>query len=175
MKVLVCKNKHCHCRESEEVLNQLKKLGIEHNHSSCMDMCESGPNVFILPDAKLYGRVTSKRIDDVLKGLGEDLLYNPLDVYDEVMYQEYLNDPMHRRTVKLFRWHLDKHDDLSVASIREMISVFKSKYDVKGIKFTYPVKLALIKTIKGPDLPKLIHYLEKKATMKLLDDFLKKA
>jgi hypothetical protein len=51
---------------------------------------------------------------------------------------------------------------------------FKSKYDVKGNDFSYPVKLALIDTVKGPNLPVLINFLGVNSTMKLFDEFLKK-
>ena len=172
VKVLVCRNKHCRTKQSEELLKELKQKDVIYDHSSCMDMCESGPNLFCIPSFKMYGTVSKERLDDILNDQADDLLYKN-EIIDREVIDKYTNNPMHQRTVKLFRWHLDKETKCSVAELREVISIFKKKYDIKGMDFTYPVKIALIGFHKGPDLPKLIHYLGKERTMRLLDDYLK--
>ncbi|AIO18071.1 Glutamate--tRNA ligase [Candidatus Izimaplasma bacterium HR1] len=173
MKVLVCKNKHCRGKESEELLKALKDKDVILDHSSCMDMCDSGPNLFVIPSLKMYGNVTLNRLDDVLNGNADDLLYKD-EIDDLDVIDEYTKNPMHERTVKLFRWHLDKQEKSSVAELCEIISDFKKKYDVNGIDFTNPVKIALIGSHQGPDLPKLIHYLGKERAMQLFDEYLKR-
>jgi len=173
MKILVCTKKHCHSNKSEELLKSLEDSNVEFTHSACMHMCDDGPNVFTFPDLKMYGHVDKSRLQDIISGNSDGLEYDD-EIYNLEINKQYSLDPMHKRTVKLFRWHLAKHDDISVRGIERMIGTFMKKYDVEGIDFSYPIKVALIKTIKGPDLPKLINYLGKNSTMILFDEFLKK-
>lgn len=179
MKILVCNNSLCKNNKSTELLVEIKakceNTEVEVEKSECMDLCEYGPNIMVFPEMKLYKNVSIDRIDDILSNHIDDLQHNDNLVYDSEVVNQYLIDPMHRRTVKLFRYHLEKYQDMSVASLREIIKVFKEKYDVKGLKFTYPVKVSLFGSTKGPDLPKVVNFLGKQMTISLMDKYLKKA
>jgi (2Fe-2S) ferredoxin len=179
VKVLVCNNEHCKSDGSEEILKELENLrreiDFEFLTSSCMGLCSYGPNVMTFPDLRIYGNVSASRIKDIISSQGSDLLHPNDRIYSKELCSEVSLDPMHRRSVKLFRYHLEKFDDFSVANLRVIISSFENKYEITGNKFLYPIKLALLGTIKGPDLPKIIYFLGKEDTIKSLDKFLKKA
>ena len=179
MKVLVCKNENCINNGSEEILKELENLqgeiDFEFLASSCMGLCSYGPNIMTFPDLRIYGNVSTDRIKDILNSHGSDLLQPNDRIYSKELCSEVSLDPMHRRTVKLFRYHLEKFVDFSVVNLISIISSFKNKYEITGNRFLYPIKLALLGTIKGPDLPKIIYFLGKKDTIKSLDRFLKKA
>ncbi len=179
MKILICNSEHCKSNGSEEILKELEKLQRESDFefltSSCMGLCSNGPNVMTYPDLRIYGNVSVNRIKDILSSEASDLLHPNDRVYSKELCSEISLDPMHRRSVKLFRYHLEKFNDFSVANLKVLISSFKSKYEVTGNRFIYPIKLALLGTIKGPDLPEIIYFLGKEGTIKALDKFLKKA
>ena len=176
MKVLVCKNKHCRSKETDKVLDKLKTIeGIEFDYSSCMDLCDYGPNVITLPNLKLYGAVTEDDIEELIKGNREELLHPKDRIFDELAIQELRDDPMHKRTIKLFRYQLEKQLDLSVEGLRLFLSTFKDKYDVVDVLFTDHLKIAMFGTAKGPNLEKLIHYLGKRETIRLFDNYLSNA
>jgi len=174
MKILVCENKHCKDHKTSELLEELKNYDLEFSSSSCMDMCEGGPNIFTFPDLKMYGKVDKNRLEDIINHKAKGLEYNE-EIYSLEDIKKYSFDPMHRRTVKLFRWHLEKHDDMSLLGLEEIIRTFQIKYDVYGNEFFNPIKVVLINTIKGPNLSSIINYLGKNSTMKVFDEFLKKS
>lgn len=173
MKILVCKNKHCRNKQTEDTYKELMNYveDIEFMHSSCMDLCDYGPNVLTFPEGAFYQAVTKDRVDDLIHHKAEDLRHPSQRLHDESM-ELYYSDPMHRRTVKLFRWHLDKLGDFEWRTIRESISIFKDKYDVRGMALTFPVKMALIGTTKGPDLPKMLQFMGKELAFKRIDQYL---
>ncbi|MDC0559105.1 hypothetical protein OAO42_01705 [Candidatus Izimaplasma bacterium] len=171
-KVLVCKNKHCRNNNSEELLEKLKKCDIEFTHSSCMDFCDHGANIMTFPNMKMYNKVDASTIEKVLNEDADELLVPNEIMYDKDIIDGYSLNPMHKRTVKLFTYQLVKQEEFTVRSLRDFISFFKVKFDIKGMDFTYPVKIALLKTHKGPDLPKLIFYLGKERTVKILEKYI---
>ena len=126
VKILVCENKHCRNNHGEQLLAKLKTTGVEFAHSACMDMCDSGPNIFTFPDLKMYGNVTIEKLDDIISGNNKIQPYNE-EIYNLEINKEYRDNPMHKRTVKLFRWHLEKHDDFSVLELNNSINIFKNK------------------------------------------------
>ncbi len=171
-KVLICKNKHCRNNNSEALLDKLKKCDIEFARSSCMDYCDHGPYVMTFPNMKVYNKVDVSIIEKVLKEEAEEFLVPNEIMYEKDIINRYSLDPMHKRTVKLFTYQLVKQEEFTLRSLRDFISFFKIKYDIEGIDFTYPVKIALLGTHKGPDLPKLIFYLGKKRTIEILEKFI---
>ncbi len=172
MKILVCANKGSKNSKVEELLEYLKDCNVEFMYSFCRNICEDGPFVFTLPELKTYGNVDKQKLDAIINGNSKDLEYNQ-EVFTQYN-REYREDPMHKRTIKLFRWHLSKHDDISIQGLEEIIRTFQKKYDVKETNFMYPVKIALINSIKGPNIPTLINFMGKNSTMILFDEFLKK-
>ena len=178
MKVLVCKNKHCRHHGSDGVIKKLEQKasekGVEVLHSSCMDLCEAGPNVMLFPSLKLYGEVEEKDIDRLLNNDIEYLRHPDSLIYDKEILEAYFDNPMHHRTVKLFRYHLEKYDNMAFTNLIDIIKVFQTKYALLGNDFSYPVKVSILGTVKGPDLPKVIHLLGKERTIDLMNTFLKK-
>lgn len=95
-----------------------------------------------------------------------------LDSKDKVI-EEYRTNPMHNRTVKLFRWHIDKQVECTIEELDIVVKEFKEKYDVNGDDFTFPLTIALTNSMEKIDLISLIHTLGKQRVMVLLEDYLK--
>ena len=53
----------------------VKKLGLKGKvrvaRSGCLDLCEKGPNVFVLPDGDWYSGVAEKDLPELLRKLSE--------------------------------------------------------------------------------------------------------
>ncbi len=174
MKLLVCKNKNCDTFVVEELMKELMNHieKVKFNHASCIGMCENGPLIVTFPDITFYQNVTKNRVKDILAHKATDLIVPKQHLFDPTM-DVYFSDPLHRRTVKLFRWHLDKISDFDWKSIRDSILIFKEKYDIKGTDSMFPVRVALLGTTKGPELPKLIDYMGKTMVLERIDSYLR--
>lgn len=92
---------------------------------------------------------------------------------NEELINDYRTNPMHLRTIKLFRWHLEKQNDFEMKNIETVIEQFQIKYDIKKEAFLYPILIALTNSTIETDLIMLIHSLGKQRVMQLLDDYLK--
>lgn len=87
--------------------------------------------------------------------------------------EQFGNNPMHLRTIKLFRWHIAKQESCTLEEVEKVIKEFQTKYDVTGEDFIYPIVIALTKDVIQTDLITLIHTLGKEQVMGLLEDYLK--
>ena len=158
----------------EELYRELMNY-VEHDvhflHSTFVGMDDREPIVLTLPDTKFYHNVTKDHITDLLAGRLASHRYQKDELYDKSM-EIYRTDPMHRRTVKLFRYQLEKMDSLDWRSIREVLPMFEAKYDVSGENVSFPVKMALLGTTKGPRLPKLIDFLGREDVYDRIDQYL---
>jgi len=173
MKILVCKNKTCHNPKTDELLKALMDYydEVEFTHASCVGLCDFGPNVMIFPQAVLYGNVTKERIHDLVHDNIEDLkhpwdrLYTPdMDIY--------ASNPEYRRMVKLVRYQLEKMTEIDWRSVRDVLAIFSQKYEVDLEKASLAVKVAILGTTKGPELPKLVAYMGKEEVFKRIDKYL---
>lgn len=173
MNLLVCTNKHCQNNQSEETYKELMNYVEDVNfmHASCMDFCEQGPVVLVLPETTFYHHVTKDDVKALLQGDLSDHIIPTKDLYQPAM-EIYRSDPMHRRTVKLFRYQLEKMKAHDWRSIREILPIFQAKYDVIEDSLLGAVKIALLGTTKGPDLPKLIDMLGIDETYDRIDRYL---
>lgn len=140
-------------------------------HASCMDLCDRGPVVLSLPDTTFYHSVTKDDVRLLIEGDLQDHIIKEEELYQPDM-EVFRSDPMHRRTVKLFRYQLEKMKAHDWRSIREIIPIFQAKYDVPKESLLGSVKIALLGTTKGPDLPKLIDMLGIKETYSRIDQYL---
>jgi len=87
--------------------------------------------------------------------------------------EKYGSDPIHLRTIKLFRWHLDKQTSCTLDEVAKVIEEFKVKYDVDGDQFLYPIIIALTNNTEEIDLIERLHSLGKDRVMDLLEGYLK--
>jgi glutamyl/glutaminyl-tRNA synthetase len=87
-------------------------------------------------------------------------------------YEVYFTDPMHRRTVKFFRYQLEKMTETDWRAVRDALQLFMAKYEVSETDLVNPVKVVLLGTTKGPSLPKLIEYMGKEEAFKRIDQYL---
>lgn len=170
MKVLVCGRKHCEKKKCDKLFDYLEDTDVEFSNSACMHMCDDGPNVFTFPDLKMYGHVDKKRLKDIISGNSKGLEYSE-EIYDLEINEQYRVDSRYKKTVELFRDKLEKCDDISIDKLEKLVKKFMKKNDLDKTSFTYPVRVALINTIKGPDLPKLIYFLGKNSTIKLFNEY----
>ncbi len=168
MKFIACGNKHCRSRDLDAVLEELEKRGNQIEYTGCMDLCHIENKLFSIEDLSIYQELEMGRIDDLLSNGVEDLKYQS----NLNIIQKYGSDPMHLRTIKLFRWHLDKYDSFNQEEVVILIQEFSKKYDVKGLDLINPIMIALTKNTEGPELPDLIHMLGKDRVMGLLADYL---
>jgi len=173
MKILVCKNKQCYNPESDELLKALMDYydDVEFTHASCVGLCGFGPNVMIFPEAKMYGGVTKDRVHDLVHNNIEDLKHPQDRLYSPDM-DVYASDPGHRRHVKLFRYQLEKMTDTDWRSIRDALAIFSQKYEIDMDETSKAVKVALLGTTKGPEIPKLVAYMGKEEAFKRIDKYL---
>lgn len=86
---------------------------------------------------------------------------------------EYKTNPIHKRTVKLFRWHLDKQTSCSIDDLEIVFHSFEKKYDVSGSDFYNPILVALTNSLDQIDLIPFVHKLGKDKVMVLLDEYLR--
>ena len=172
MKVFICNDADCKKKDLENTIQELQNKDVTITSTSCMGLCEKGTIVFTLPDMLFYQNVTKERLKDLLNHNAEDLIIDK-DIYDSNISQTYIETPIHCRTVKLFRYHLEKFDDFSVSNLNHLIRIFQTKYDIKGEHFFYPIRIALLDTLKGPNLAELIHHLGKETTVGLFDSYFK--
>lgn len=174
MKILICNNDACCRNECEAVYKELMNYveqDVHFLHSACMDLCEDGPNVLVLPETKFYFGVTKDKVDDLIHGRLEHQLHPKERLYD-VSMERYREDPMHRRTVKLFRYQVEKMKDVNWRSARDALLLFRNKYGVTEEDLALPVKMALLGTTKGPELPKLMEMLGKEEVFQRIDQYL---
>lgn len=169
MKFIACGNKHCRNEELNNVITELENKGHEVLYTECMELCETPNKLFSTSDLSIYQDVSVDKVHEMIEGLADELKY--ISNKDEIV--KYGEDPMHLRTIKLFRWHLDKQTKCTKEEVLVMMQEFSKKYDVKGLDFINPIMIALTKNIEGPDLPDLIYTLGKERVMGLLDDYLK--
>jgi (2Fe-2S) ferredoxin len=171
--LLVCTDKDCQKNGSEETYKELMNYveDVHFMHASCIGLCEEGPIVLVLPETTFYRGITDDLVDALIKGELEDQIIPTEDLYHPDM-ERYRSDPMHRRTVKLFRYQLEKMKAHDWRSIREILPIFKDKYDVSEDSLPGAVKIALLGTTKGPDLPKLIDMLGIDETYNRIDQYL---
>lgn len=85
---------------------------------------------------------------------------------------EYKTNPIHRRTVKLFRWHLDKQTECTIEELEKVLLEFHKKYDVSGDDFYFPILVALTNSLEEIDFIPFVHKLGKDRIMDLLDKYL---
>lgn len=173
MKILVCKHKHCPSTESEELLKALMDYydEVEFTHVACVGLCEYGPNVMVFPGARLYGNVTKDRVQDLVQDNIEDLRH-PIERLFTPEMDVYASDPSYRRLVKLFRYQLEKMTETNWKSIRDALAIFSEKYEIDLDELGNAVKVAIIGTTMGPEIPKLVSYLGKEETFLRIDKYL---
>lgn len=178
-RILVCDNKLCPNDNSQNLIKKLselqhKKNNFEYSYCECIDFCDDGPNIMVFPTLKTYKKVTPNRLNDILENTAHDLEYS-YDTLNKDEIKLYSTDPVHRRTIKLFRWHLAKELVITVENLKKSIKIFKSKYDVEEVSFNSSVKVALISTVKGPEMEFLIYNFGKEKSIERLENFLKKS
>jgi len=156
-------------KDLDKVFAKYDKLEIIE--STCDELEESMPLFIHMPDATFYGHVTPDRVRDVIAGRADDLKIQTARLFD-VSMETYKREPMHRRAVKLFRWHLDKIDECTTVNIAEELDDFCKKYELKKQDVVCAVKMALIGTTKGPALPELMTALHKKEAFARIDKYL---
>jgi (2Fe-2S) ferredoxin len=172
MKVLVCNKAHCNFSENIQIIEKLEQYKDVHVvECGCFGKCEEGPNLMTLCDEQYFGHVTPERVDDILFGSAEDLRYKEEELYNQEM-DVYKSDPHHRRTVKLFRYHMEKLQQYDKEHVADEIEVMKEKYDISKKDCKYAVKVALMNTRHCPDVPTLVEQLGIEEVFKRIDRYL---
>jgi glutamyl/glutaminyl-tRNA synthetase len=136
----------------------------------CEQLDESNRVVIQLPDITFYGNVTPDRIKDILIRRADDIKIQTARLFD-VSMKTYRSDVKYRSLVwdlydeleDLFDWNEDAIDDI-LTSLQHHHKL--SKQDTE-----YAIKMALIKTTKGPKVEDLLVGLGWKKIKELLDDF----
>ena len=120
-----------------------------------VSMEESYPVVFRYPEGSFYGNVTIDRLRDVIWGNADDLKIQTARFFSVEM-NKYISEEKYRLIVIQFFNYLDQIDPLLSDNISQAITTFSKKYSFHEKDVIDTVKIALIKTTKGPLLKDLI-------------------
>ena len=72
--MLVCEDSDCVSKDSQQIYEGLKRLvnekklreEVKVSKSTCLDDCESGPNVLVYPQGIIYNRVSEKDLERIV-------------------------------------------------------------------------------------------------------------
>lgn len=138
--------------------------------TKCEQLEESDLVVCQLPDIIFYGHVTPDRIKDIIFRRADDLKIQTARLFDVAM-KTYKSEPKYRTMI----WALyDELSDLSTwneESIKDLLKEMKHQFKLSKQDVEYAVKMALIKTTKGPQAVDLLVGLGWKKIKELLDDY----
>lgn len=159
-----------HTDEIETYKEKYKKVRILTSEFHGID--ESFPVVFRVPEGIFYHQVSKKRLEDVIAGHADDLIVQSARVFSVEM-KRYVSEPIYRKLVKEFFDILEDSTTFSSAYLVLELNQFVKEHDISQDMIVNPLKMALIKTIKGPSLPVLMDALGKQECLKRIEEYLR--
>lgn len=167
MTLLLC-GRHKQLKEFTEILD---KKNVEYIVSSCEGLDESLPVIIRFPDAVFYHRVTEQRLMDVVRGHADDLKIQTARLYDVEM-EKYFSEPVYRKTVRLFLHELEDLEEYSPKKLEKVVHAFIEDHVLKDHLSLDAIKMALIKTTRGPEVLDLLLCFGLKESIKRLEQYL---
>ncbi len=151
---------------------QKKYPKIKLLESSFTGLDESYPVAFRVPDGIFYANVTEKRLVDVITGHADDLIIQSARVFSVEM-KKYISEPIYRKLVKDFLDILEDLSDFSSPYLVMEMNQFIKNENLVETEIINPLKMALIKTIKGPSVAVLLEALGKDESVRRIKDYLR--
>lgn len=155
-------------KKEQEILESFPNIDLILTR--CEELDESDRVVIQLPDITFYGHVTPDRIRDILIKRADDIKIQTARLFD-VSMKTYRSDVKYRALV----WDLyDELEDLSKwneVSIKDVLKVLQKEHKLSKKDTEYAIKMALIKTTKGPEVEDLLVGLGWSKIKELLDEF----
>ncbi|MDC0558790.1 hypothetical protein OAO42_00110 [Candidatus Izimaplasma bacterium] len=137
-----------------------------------INLDESQPVIFRMPDSTFYESVTLERLSDVIAGHADDLKIQTSRLFD-VETKKYVSEFKYRQMVALFLPHIDEIQEYNRDSIAKTITTFSKENNLKEQDVIGALKMALIKTIKGPLLPDILEGYGKEKSEELIKKYLR--
>lgn len=139
-------------------------------HSSFVGLEENQPIVYSVTDEAFYGGVKEELLEEVLYGHSDELKIQTSRVFNVEM-KKYISNLKYRDIVKKFLSMIDDESNIEL-DIKQLFSNFvvedMTKKEVEDV-----LKIALIKTVLGPDLTVLMEAYGIKEVVKRYQEFLK--
>jgi|LGOV01.1.fsa_nt_gb (2Fe-2S) ferredoxin len=159
----------------DEDLEYIKKKypKVKIINTTFVSMKESYPVVLRYPEGSFYGHVSIDRVSDVIGGYADDLKIQTARFFNVEM-KKYISEEKYRLIVIEFFDYLDQISPLVSDNISKGITTFSEKFNFIELEVIDTLKMALIKTTKGPLLSDLIEALGKVETENRLNIYLNK-
>jgi (2Fe-2S) ferredoxin len=158
-------------RQLDEFKKILDRKDVDYVVSHCEGLDESLPVMIRFPGAVFYGRVPEERIMDVVKGHADDLKIQTARLYDVEM-EKYFSEPIYRKTVQLFLHEFEDLDEFTPKKVKKLVNNFIEEHILKEHLSLEAIKMALIKTTRGPELDDLLLCFGQKESIKRLEQYL---
>ena len=150
---------------------KLKKYNIDILESECTHLDESNPVVIRFPEGIFYGRVTQDRIIDIIKDRADDLKIQTARLYDVDM-EKYLSEPMYRKIVQAFHAFVKECDKWEKKSLKKALDDFYDNQSLPEETIKEAIKMALLRTTRGPHLDETLRAFGKTETLARLSHYL---
>lgn len=150
-----------------------KHSNVKVIHTIFSGIEESYPVVFRVPEGSFYGHVSTERLSDVIAGHADDLKIQTARFFTVEM-KKFISEEKYRLMVIDFFDYLKGINPINSDNVSIEINNFCKEFDYMEQEVTDSLKMALIKTTKGPLLCDLIEAFGKKETKNRLSVYLNK-
>ncbi|QMS84391.1 hypothetical protein [Candidatus Xianfuyuplasma coldseepsis] len=167
MNIILC------CNEEDQSLYLQKIKDSKHKilFSSCDQLEESLPVVVTLPDINFYGHVSPKRLPELFHNSADDLKIQTSRLYDVEM-EKYLSESQYRKVVIALQHRLEDLTSWTLESLQRTLDDFLQTQSMQSHIVIETIKMALIKTTKGPDVISLLYGLGQQESLRRMSHYL---
>jgi len=169
MTIILC----CTKEQSTQFKEELSKYNHKVIESKCDKLEESMPVVMTIPDGTFYGRVTPDRILEVIVDTAGDLKIQTARLYDVEM-EKYFSEAVYRASVFSFYKQINQLVKWDKENIIKNFEQFCKTQTLSNTQIIDSLKMALIKTTRGPGLTELLEAFGKKEVCSRIENYLEK-
>lgn len=169
MKIILC----CTPKQLESFEEKIKKNNHKIIYSICNQLDESMPVVLRIPDGTFFARVTPNRIQEVIADRADDLKIQTSRLYD-VSMEKYLSEPVYRKAVQSLYTQLEHLSNWEKASLLKELETLYSTQHLSSELISNAIKMAIIKTTRGPELVILLEEFGKQEVLLRFNEYLNK-
>lgn len=169
MNIIIC------CKPDEHHLYKAKVNDLKHKiiFSDCEQLDEQMPIVVTLPNIEFYGHVSPKRLPEIFHDGADDLKIQTARLYDVDM-EKFLSESQYRKLVISFEHIIEDVDTWTTETLQQLLDEFVARQTQQKHVVLEALKMALIKTTKGPTVLSILEAFGQKQTLQNIHQYLHK-